>query len=375
LRKQRAGPLRSDVVVTVQRLPIDSSFGRFFPIHPWMSRYAGVDPDIARRMGGVIWLIGAILALAVLPLAPPTAEIGSAGWIVAGGQVVVAFGGAALALRRPRVPFNTLLAGAYLTVGQIAFAQWLSGGLDAPYWQLYMLPTLHVAAIHPPRRIVPFMVALMAAAFAPLVYVGWQATAAAAFALGGLLWIGTAVITYRLMSEVRTQRIKSQREEDHARRLARIDALTGLGNRRAFDEAIVEQIAEARASDQSLSVLLADLDGFKQINDEYGHVNGDSCLRQVARTLQVSIRATDAAFRWGGDEFAVLLPGADSEQADELCARVKTAVRSSCQAPDGAPLVVSCGHTELCADMDAEGLVEAADLALLTLKRERSAAA
>jgi diguanylate cyclase (GGDEF)-like protein len=339
-----------------------------------MSRYAGVDPDIARRMGGVIWLTGALLALVVLPLAPPTAEIGSVGWLVASGQVAVAFAGAGLALRSPKVPFSTLLAGAYLTIGQIAVAQWLAGGLDAPYWQLYLLPTLHVAAIHPPRRIVPFMVVLMAAAFAPLVYVGWQATAAGSFTLGGLLWIGSAVITYRLMSEVRTQRIKSQQEEDHARRLARIDALTGLGNRRAFDEAIVEQIAAARADDQPLSVLLADLDGFKQINDEYGHVNGDSCLRQVARTVQVSIRATDAAFRWGGDEFAVLLPGTDSDHADELCARVKTAVRSSCQAPDGAPLDVSCGHTELCAEMDADGLVEAADLALLTLKRERSAA-
>jgi diguanylate cyclase (GGDEF)-like protein len=339
-----------------------------------MSRYAGVDPDIARRMGGVIWLIGALLAIGVLPLAPPTAEIGNAGWIAAGGEVLVAFGGAGIVLRRPSVPFDVLLAGAYLAVAQIAVAQWLAGGLDGPYWQLYLLPTLHVAAIHPPRRITAFMVVLMVAAFSPLVYVGWQATVAAAFALGGLLWIGSAVITYRLMSEVRNQRIKSQREEDHARRLARIDPLTGLGNRRAFDEAIVEQIAMARAGDQPLSVLLADLDGFKQINDEYGHVNGDSCLRQVARTVQVSVRATDAAFRWGGDEFAVLLPGTDSVQADELCERVKTAVRSSCQAPDGAPLGVCCGHTELCAEMDAEGLVEAADLALLTLKRERSAA-
>jgi diguanylate cyclase (GGDEF)-like protein len=340
-----------------------------------MSRYAGVDPDIARRMGGVNWLIGALLALVVLPLAPPTAEIGNAGWIAAGGVALVAFAGAGMVLRRSSVPYSALLAGAYLTVAQIAVTQWLAGGLDAPYYELYVLPTLFVAAIHPPRRVVAFMATLIAAAFAPLVYAGWQATAAAGFALGGMLWIGTAVITYRLMRELRSERIKSEREQDHAQRLARIDPLTGLGNRRAFDEAIVEQIAEARAADQPLSVLLADLDGFKHINDEYGHVNGDSCLRQAARTIQVSVRATDAAFRWGGDEFAVLLPGTDSDTADELCERVKTAVRSSCQAPDGAPLVVSCGHTELSAEMDADGLVAAADLALLTLKRERPAAA
>jgi diguanylate cyclase (GGDEF)-like protein len=333
--------------------------------------YAGVDSDIARRMGGVIWLISALLTLAVLPLAGPTVPLGGLGWIVAAVSCLVAFGGAAMLLRRDRVSYGALLAGTYLALVQIGVVQWLAGGLEAPYWVLYVLPTMHVAAIHPPRRIAVFIVALIAATGAPLAYDGWDAATAAAFLLGVLLWVGTAVITYRLMREVRAQRVESQREEDHARRVARLDPLTGLSNRRAFDEAIGEQIAEARETGRPLSVLLADLDRFKQINDDYGHVNGDSCLRQVARAIQGCVRVTDACFRWGGDEFAVLLPTADSERADELCRRIRAEVQSSCRGPDGSPLSVSCGHTQLDEGMDAENLVAAADLALLTLKRAR----
>jgi diguanylate cyclase (GGDEF)-like protein len=213
------------------------------------------------------------------------------------------------------------------------------------------------------------MVTLLGAAAAPLVYDGWDERPAAAFLLGALLWLGLTLITYRLMRELRDRQIESRREEDHARRLARLDPLTGINNRRAFDETLDEQIALARATRQPLSVLLADIDGFKQINDEHGHVNGDSCLRQVARTIQVSVRATDACFRWGGDEFAVVLPNADGARAGELCERIQGAVLASCFDPDGVPLQVSCGHTELTEGMDTRQLLEAASLAMLTLKR------
>jgi diguanylate cyclase (GGDEF)-like protein len=331
--------------------------------------YAGVDPSIARRMGAVIWVIGAVLALAVMPLMPPTAATGTSGWGLAGANILVAFGGAGLLLRRERISFDAMLVGAYLALVQISFAQWLAGGLEAPYWELLILPVLHVAAIHPPRRIVPFLCALVAVAVAPLVYEGWEAAIAAALALGVLLWVGSAVITFRLMTEVRMDRTQSKRQEDHAKRLARMDALTGVGNRLAFDEALSAQIASARHSGEPLSVLLADVDAFKRINDEHGHVNGDSCLRQVAQTIQASVRASDACFRWGGDEFAVLLPGADCERATELCDRIQIAVHSACRGPDGEPLRVSCGHTELRDGMETRELLEAADLAMLTLKR------
>jgi diguanylate cyclase (GGDEF)-like protein len=332
-------------------------------------RYAGVDRDLARRMAGAFWVVGALLALAVLPLAPPTVAIGDLGWAVAAVDALLSFGAAALLLRRPLVSYEAMLLGGYLALAQIAIAQWLAGGLDAPYWQLLILPALQISAVHPPRRLVPFLVTLLAAAAAPLAYEGWRSETAATLLLGALLWIGTAAITYRLMKELREKRIESRREEDHAKRLARLDALTGLNNRRAFDEAIGDQISLARTIGEPLSVLLADIDAFKQINDDHGHVNGDSCLRQVARTIQVTVRATDACFRWGGDEFAVLLPQTDAARAAELCDRIQAAVQSACRDPEGMPLRVSCGHTQLQDGMGTQDFVAAADIALLALKR------
>ncbi len=331
--------------------------------------YAGVDRGLATRMAAAFWIVGAALVLTALPLTPPTDAIGDAGWAVVGVSGLASLGGAFLLMRRRRVGYSLLLASGYAGVAQIALAQWLAGGITAPYRQLYILPALQIAAVHPPRRIVPFLATLLAAAAAPLVYDGWDERPAAAFLLGALLWTGLAVITYKLMCELREKQIESRREEDHARLLARLDPLTGLNNRRAFDETLDEQIGFARASGQPLSVLLADVDLFKQINDDHGHMTGDSCLRQVARTIQVSVRATDACFRWGGDEFAVLLPNADSKRAAELCRRIQEAVLASCFDPDGVPLQVSCGHTELRNGMNTRELLESADLAMLTLKR------
>jgi diguanylate cyclase (GGDEF)-like protein len=331
--------------------------------------YAGVDRGLATRVAAAFWIVAAVLVLTALPLTPPTDAIGDAGWVLAGASGVIALAGGALVLRAQHVGYSLLLAIGYVSVAQIALAQWLAGGINAPYRQLYILPALQIAAVHPPRRIIPFMVTLLGAAAAPLVYDGWDERPAAAFLLGALLWLGLTLITYRLMRELRDRQIESRREEDHARRLARLDPLTGINNRRAFDETLDEQIALARATRQPLSVLLADIDGFKQINDEHGHVNGDSCLRQVARTIQVSVRATDACFRWGGDEFAVVLPNADGARAGELCERIQGAVLASCFDPDGVPLQVSCGHTELTEGMDTRQLLEAASLAMLTLKR------
>jgi diguanylate cyclase (GGDEF)-like protein len=336
--------------------------------------YAGVDRGLATRMAAVFWMVGAVLILTALPLTPPTDAIGDGGWAVAAASAVLALVGSLLLLRRGNARFGALLAVGYLGIAQIALAQWLAGGINAPYRQLYILPALQIAAVHPPRRVVPFFAVLLGAAAAPLVYDGWDQRPAAAFLLGALLWTGLSVMTYKLMTELRRRQLDSHREHDHAKRLARLDPLTGLNNRRAFDETLDEQIELARATGQPLSVLLADIDGFKQINDDHGHMNGDSCLRQVARTIQVSVRATDACFRWGGDEFAVLLPNADAARAAELCARIQESVLASSFDPDGVPLQVSCGHTELTDGMDTQELLEAADLAMLTLKRGREPA-
>jgi len=105
---------------------------------------------------------------------------------------------------------------------------------------------------------------------------------------------------------------------------AATDALTGLYNRRLFDEYCDKELNRAKRYGQQLAVVILDLHSLKQVNDKYGHLQGDQVLQLAATTLRRTLRASDFAFRIGGDEFALLLPQTDPEQAITLCRRVRT---------------------------------------------------
>src|SRR5204862_6949646 len=123
-----------------------------------------------------------------------------------------------------------------------------------------------------------------------------------------------------------------------ANALARVDPLTGLGNRRAFEESMATEIARSRRHESPLSLLICDLDQFKKINDAYGHLAGDNCLRQVADALRNELRGADVCFRWGGDEFVVVLPapkrllrwGCSRESSRSWPARARAPTRRRC---------------------------------------------
>ena len=104
------------------------------------------------------------------------------------------------------------------------------------------------------------------------------------------------------------------------------DELTGLPNRRTFDMVLPEMLARARERGEPVSLLLLDVDGFKQVNDTQGHLAGDRLLRGVGAALQRVIRSQDLVCRWGGDEFAICLPGVDPEQARQVADRARAAV-------------------------------------------------
>jgi diguanylate cyclase (GGDEF)-like protein len=109
---------------------------------------------------------------------------------------------------------------------------------------------------------------------------------------------------------------------EKVRELAATDALTGVANRRSFFDRIVAELARSHRSGQTLSVALLDLNGFKAINDNYGHGVGDAALVRVAQMLSRGMRASDLVARLGGDEFAVLLPESSGSEADKVLARL-----------------------------------------------------
>ncbi|HEY4236074.1 MAG TPA: diguanylate cyclase [Gaiellaceae bacterium] len=153
-------------------------------------------------------------------------------------------------------------------------------------------------------------------------------------------------------------------------RQALVDGLTGLANRRAASDALHAEAARAERLETPLSVVLADLDGFKEVNDEHGHAVGDAVLRAFADVLRDTLRESDLAGRWGGEEFLLLLPGADEEGAAQLAERVRIglAARRIPSVP-GLRVTASFGLAEYAGEANTEQLVAAADDALYRAKR------
>jgi diguanylate cyclase (GGDEF)-like protein len=149
------------------------------------------------------------------------------------------------------------------------------------------------------------------------------------------------------------------RTEGAARRmheLARIDALTGVPNRRGFDEAAAQAWRDAAHQRQPLAVMMIDIDHFKVLNDRFGHTLGDDCLRLVARTLADAMSdAPGMVARVGGEEFAAMLPGMGIAAAAQLAERMRAAVQAAATPlPDAAfPLTVSIGLATAQPDDDA----------------------
>jgi diguanylate cyclase (GGDEF)-like protein len=153
-------------------------------------------------------------------------------------------------------------------------------------------------------------------------------------------------------------------------RQALVDGLTGLANRRAAADALHAEAARAERLETPLSVVLADLDGFKDVNDAHGHAVGDTVLRVFADVLRETLRESDVAGRWGGEEFLLLLPGADEEGAAQLAERVRVALAArDIPGVAGLRVTASFGVAEYAGETNTEQLVAAADGALYTAKR------
>ena len=330
--------------------------------------YAGGDPPTARRLGALLWLVATGIAILLLPLSPPDEAIGGWGWVAA--AVCLAAGlGYARHMARREVGWDTMLASSYVGAAQVALLQWLAGGHGAPYAELYLIVALYAGALHPPRRLAGVLAAVWVASAAPLAYDAATAQAASQIAVRLMLLSALAFLAAALMRSVRAQRLGLRDQSERAEHLARHDELTGLPNRRAFAEALAAEIARVRRTGAPLSVVVADLDDFKGINDTFGHPAGDTCLVVVAGALRATLRQYDSCFRWGGDEFTLVLPETALADAEIVCDRVASAVVAGCRGPDGRPLRITCAPAQLDDTMSGDDLVAAADQALFARKR------
>lgn len=158
--------------------------------------------------------------------------------------------------------------------------------------------------------------------------------------------------------------------------MAAHDGITGLYNRGFFNNFLHQSVQESLRYNKNLSLVFIDLDLFKQINDVYGHQAGDTVLKKVASTIKTEIRKSDIPARYGGDEFVLLLPNTDSENAMVVCERISESVRKNDfvfrgeQGPEIVNVTVSIGVSELCDEMLEEDLLAAADKALYKVKQD-----
>ncbi len=167
-----------------------------------------------------------------------------------------------------------------------------------------------------------------------------------------------------LQSEIERRR----QLEEHLQTLATTDALTQVFNRRKFDEMLGMEMTRAERYAQPFSLILLDIDHFKQLNDRFGHQAGDAVLSQLAAQILHAIRASDVFARWGGEEFAILVPGATAESARRLAEKLRGEIEYGEFAAVGR-LTCSFGVAEFRKDDSADDLLRRADEALYRAKQ------
>lgn len=152
---------------------------------------------------------------------------------------------------------------------------------------------------------------------------------------------------------------------------AKIDTLTGAHNRAAMDEIFDREIELAQRHKMDLSAIIFDLDHFKLINDNYGHTTGDDVLRECVACSHHALRSTDMLFRYGGEEFVVLLPGVDASGAALAAERLRSVIEKHVfnSRHDTVPVTVSIGTASLVGDDSAKMMIERADKALYSAKK------
>ncbi len=177
----------------------------------------------------------------------------------------------------------------------------------------------------------------------------------------------------RLKRVLRERQLKKERDQmlDKLQKLAITDGLTKLYNSRHFYNRLELEVSRSARYEHPLSLLLMDIDYFKNYNDTYGHLEGDKVLVKIGKTIRSCLRKMDSAYRYGGEEFTVILPETRAQDAQVVAQRIKDSIAAEQFVPEGhAPVTItlSIGVTQFCPGEDISSFVQRCDQAMYTSK-------
>ncbi len=331
-------------------------------------------PDERARMGrisGCLWIVGALIGAGAAFL--PGADHESLAWVLGVSALVLLYGIGSVTgiIGWQHASMNALAFGMVVTIPVVGLALFLTGGSLSYIEPFLVCSLLYAAFFFPARWAWPLSIELILVAGTPLLYDA-QATENAFVPRYLALAASFLAATWVMVGLKRRLVDAEARQRDIANR----DPLTGVGNRRAFDAILHRELAartnpagRREADDSPLALLILDLDNFKGINDRHGHQVGDAVLCVAANRAHAILRSTDTLARIGGDEFAVIAPGARGEGAQRMAEAIRTAVGlPESDAPCPIPSA-SVGWAVFPEDgSDFETLMHAADERMLKLK-------
>ncbi|HSW41073.1 MAG TPA: GGDEF domain-containing protein [Patescibacteria group bacterium] len=287
--------------------------------------------------------------------------------------LVLAIGGAFIVVAHDLIPATGLgtarfVVEAAVAITLVSIVIALTGGAASPFFYAYPLIVAGAALVAPPLgtaalgvvAIGGYLIAVLVAADAP------------ATDPGSLVIVVVNLTALVLLAYVATVVAREQRRtRDAAVRLSATDALTGLANRGYIIAALEREIDRATRYRRGFCLLMADLDGLKELNDTYGHRVGDRALATVAGVIRESVRRIDIPARLGGDEFVVLLPETDREGARVVADKIRQGVAAAGLGERGEriPIAVSIGLGEWVPGRSLDDLMAAADDAMYDAKR------
>lgn len=170
------------------------------------------------------------------------------------------------------------------------------------------------------------------------------------------------------IAELEAENIEHQRLVEELETLSITDPLTSIYNRRKFNELLAMEIERSKRYQNSLSIIMCDIDHFKEINDTFGHDVGDKAIQKFSKQLHENIREIDMLARWGGEEFMILMPSVNVENAHSVAEKLRMIIENT-EVETAGSFTASFGVTDLMLDDTAETFIKRADQALYKAKR------